>query len=213
MRVLTLNVQGFRDGVDRASRVIDATDPDVVMLNEVFRGPAKRLALETGSGFVFGTTRRLHRFGNAILLREPPRAKRRLIFNRTRGYAPRGAVAVASGGVTFVVVHLGLSGDERVRHAMQLVTWLEPYERVVIAGDLNEGPDQPAARYLAASYRDVFAEVGEGSGETYPASDPLHRIDYVFCSRSLTPVRASVVPIAASDHLPVAAEIRLLGST
>jgi endonuclease/exonuclease/phosphatase family metal-dependent hydrolase len=208
-----LNVQGFRDGVDRVSKVIDATDPDVVMLNEAFRGATKRLASETGRFAVFGATRPLRAFGNAILLRESPRAKRRLVLKRTLGSAPRAAVAVASGGAAFVATHLGLSGEERVRHVMQLVAWLERYPKVIIAGDLNEGPDQPAARYLAASYRDVFAEVGEGSGETYPAIGPLHRIDYVFCSRSLTPLRASVVPIAASDHLAVAAEIRLLGST
>jgi endonuclease/exonuclease/phosphatase family metal-dependent hydrolase len=213
VRVLTLNVQGFRDGIDPVAALIRSTDPDAVAINEAFRGETKRLAQRSGRVSVFGTTRPLRGFGNAILLREPPRNTRRLVFGRTRGYAARGAVAVASGGVAFVATHLGLSDEERVRHAMQLVTWLEPYEKVVLAGDLNEGPDEPAARYLTASYRDAFAEAGEGSGETYPASDPLHRIDYILCSRSLTPVRASVVAIAASDHRAVTAEIRPSGST
>jgi endonuclease/exonuclease/phosphatase family metal-dependent hydrolase len=208
VRVLTLNVQGFREGVDRVGQVIRATDPDAVMLNEAFRGPTMRLAAENGRVVVFGATRPLRGFGNAILLREPPHVKRRFMFRRTRGYAPRGAIAAGTAsGIMFVAVHLGLSGDERVQHALQLVGVLERYTKVVIAGDLNEGPDGPAVRVVAGSYHDVFAAVGEGSGDTFPMSDPLYRIDYVFCSGGLTPARATVVPIVASDHLAVLAEI------
>jgi endonuclease/exonuclease/phosphatase family metal-dependent hydrolase len=210
VRVLTLNAQGFRDGVDRAAAVIRATDPDVAMLNEVFRGPTKRLAAESSRVSVFGSTRFLRGFGNALLLRERPRTERRFMLRRTYGYAPRGAVvAVAKSGIAFVAVHLGLEREERVRHAVELVDALRVYTMVVLAGDLNEGPDHPAARVVAGSYRDAFAAAGEGRGETFPASDPLHRIDYVFCSSELKPVRATVVPIAASDHLAVIVEIEV----
>ena len=208
MRVLTLNVQGFREGTDRVVSVIRATDPDVVTLNEAFRGATKRLAKETGRVAVFGVTVVLRGFGNAILLRDPPRLKRRFLFHHTRGFQRRGAVAATThDGVTFVAVHLGLDREERVRHAIHLVDALQLFPAVVLGGDLNEGPNRPAVQFVAASYRDAFGEAGEGSGETFPAAEPRYRIDYVFCSRKLTPVRAAVVPIVASDHLAVVAEL------
>jgi endonuclease/exonuclease/phosphatase family metal-dependent hydrolase len=78
---------------------------------------------------------------------------------------------------------------------------------VVVGGYLNDRPGGPATRLHFERFTDVFAKVGEGNGETFPATAPLHRIDYVLCSPDLTPVRATVVTLVASDHLAVLAEI------
>jgi endonuclease/exonuclease/phosphatase family metal-dependent hydrolase len=52
------------------------------------------------------------------------------------------------------------------------------------------------------------------TGETFPATDPTARIDYLFVSQEWKVERAlvpSVMPEAriASDHLPLVAELRL----
>ena len=208
MRVLAFNVQGFRAGVDRVAEVIRATDPDVAMLAEVRARPARRLASATGRRLVFAPTLRLRRFGNALLLRDRPVSVRRVVLSRTRGAEPRGAVIVAGpGGVTFVATHFGLSPPDRLRAAKALLATLADISPAVIGGDLNDRPSGPAARLLLERFTDSFAVAGKGSGATFPATSPLHRIDYVLCSRDLNPLRAAAVPIIASDHLAVLAEI------
>jgi endonuclease/exonuclease/phosphatase family metal-dependent hydrolase len=208
VRVLALNVQGFRAGVDRVAEVIRATDPDAALLAEVRPRQGKRLAKATGRHLAFGSTRRFRRLGNAVLLRDRPVSVRSVVLSRTRGLEPRGAAIVAGpGGITFVATHLGLSALDRRRDAKALLAALEDITSVVVGGDLNDRPGGPAAQLLLERYTDVFAAAGEGSGETFPATAPLHRIDYVLCSPDLKPVRAAVVPIVASDHLAVLAEI------
>ena len=208
MRVLTLNVQSFRAGVDRIAEVIRATDPDVVALQEAYRRPSRALARSTGLGLIFGARRPLRRFGNALLARDPMRDPLRVRFTKTAALARRAAVvAVLPSGIAVASLHLGLSQTERERHAAELLRALGRYERVVLCGDINESPGGAAYRLLAARFTDVFASAGEGTGETFPAAALRERIDYVFCSRDLTPVRAAVVPIVASDHLAVVAEI------
>jgi endonuclease/exonuclease/phosphatase family metal-dependent hydrolase len=208
MRVLTLNVQGFREGRERVASLIRELDPDVVTLNEAFRGETKKLARETDRFRVFASVDPLRGFGNAILLRTAPRDKRHIRFKRTRGFEPRGAaVARVDDGTKIVSVHLGLDREERMRHAVQLVDALQYDDSVVLGGDFNEGPERPAVELIAASYRDAFGEVGEGEGETYPVTEPRYRLDYVFCSRDLKPVSASVVRTVVSDHLGVLVEI------
>jgi endonuclease/exonuclease/phosphatase family metal-dependent hydrolase len=208
VRVLALNVQSFRAGVDRVVEVIRATDPDAALLVEVRLRPGRRLARLTGRRLVFGRTVRFRRFGNAVLLREPPASARTVVLSRARGLEPRGAVIVTgTDGVTFVATHLGVPADARERDARELVRIVDGVQPVVIGGDLNDRPDGPATHLLLERFTDVFAGAGEGSGETFPATAPQHRIDYLLCSPGLTPVRAAVVPIVASDHLAVVADL------
>jgi endonuclease/exonuclease/phosphatase family metal-dependent hydrolase len=94
---------------------------------------------------------------------------------------------------------------------MRLVDGLEP--PIVIGGDLNEFPDGPAARILAGLGWDAWTRIGFSTGETYPASDPSARIDYLFTSREVRVERAMVPKSAmirtASDHLPVVVDLDL----
>jgi endonuclease/exonuclease/phosphatase family metal-dependent hydrolase len=208
VRVLTLNVEGFAAGVDRVAEVIRATDPDVALLAEAWRSPSRRLAATTGRHLAFGATRRVRRFGNAVLLRERPVIARRVVLSRARGREPRGATfATAPDGVTYVATHLGLSASDRERDARALLAALDGVGPLVVGGDFNDRPGGPATRLLAERFTDAFEVSGGGSGDTFPASAPLYRIDYLFCSRELTPTRAAVVPIVASDHLAVVADI------
>jgi endonuclease/exonuclease/phosphatase family metal-dependent hydrolase len=212
VRFLTLNVKGFDAGVDRVASAIGASDPDVAALQEVYRGPAQDLARMIGYHLGFAATRPLKEFGNAILARQPVGEYWKIRLPRTRGLVRRGGVgAQLPDGTQVISIHLGLSGAERERHAAELLRHApgHPDERTVICGDLNEGPRGAAYRSIAARFTDVFGAVGERGGETFPATAPTERLDFVFCSRDLTPVRAAVVPVVASDHLAVVAEIEV----
>lgn len=209
MRVLTLNIASCRAGVDRVAGLLRTIDPDVAMLTEVARGQERALAQALGERVaVKGSTLRVRGYGNAILLHEPPRDVRRIRFPRMRPFERRGMVfATLRSGVTVAATHLGLGGVQRLHNAGLVIRALGERDPVILAGDLNEEPGGPAIALLLERYVDAFAVAGEGTGETFPSDAPLRRIDYVLCSSSLTPVKAAVVPIVASDHLGVVADI------
>jgi hypothetical protein len=56
---------------------------------------------------------------------------------------------------------------------------------------------------MKAAFQDAWEAVGVGDGFTYSSDRPVRRIDYVFHSPGLTPVRAWVPSSLASDHLPL----------
>ena len=111
-------------------------------------------------------------------------------------------------------IHLGLDGAERARHAERVTDLVAKLDGglVIVGGDLNATPDMRATERIAGALRDAWAQAGEGEGWTFPASAPTARIDYVFVGEGGSIVGARVgTPGAAeaSDHLPVAVDVRL----
>lgn len=208
LRVATFNIQSCRAGVDRVAGVLRATGADVLALTEVRRVHVKPLARMLGMHASFGRTWRFRPFGNAILTGEKHRRIAHVRFSRTPDRQPRGMVAVRlPSGMTVAATHLGLSPDERIRHAKELLQTLRPIrDPVVLAGDLNDLPSGPAVRVLLHRFRDAFPTVGADPSFTHPAEAPLRRIDYVLVS-GLEVRNAAVLPLIASDHLAVVVEI------
>ena len=217
MRVLVWNVHGFRAGSRRVAAAVEALRPDLALLNEVgvlgFR--LSRFAGRMGMRAVSGLRVRRH-IPNAVLVREPLRVVSAGLARfpdpgeRTR----RGAAIVVVGRgderLTAVSVHLGLVDPRRPRDARALLAGLEAQGgRAIVGGDLNEGPDMPAAELFASGLTDAFAAAGEGGGLTFPAREPRARIDYLFASPGIEVQRAWVVPTTASDHLPLVADLSL----
>ena len=158
---------------------------------------------------------------NALLVRPPVAvgsARMRLFAKSTR-FHPRGALVaeVTTGDArrfTAIVVHLGLSGEERVRHAKELLSLTAIRSRpFLLGGDLNENPGGPAATTIASVARDVWTGAGVGEGATFPSNDPAARIDYLFASEDVG-IRNALVPREAalkeaSDHLPLVVDLAL----
>jgi endonuclease/exonuclease/phosphatase family metal-dependent hydrolase len=219
LRVVTYNVHGLKAGVSAADEALAGEGIDLALLQECgsrhrMRGLARSLGMEAVSshrGFLGGLIR------NAVLFRPPWRLHRVEVhrFARQTRTRPRGLIAAhlrATGvPLTAVAAHLGLAPRERERHARELTDFLAGMQTTVVLGvDLNEGPDDPAARWIGERYFDAFAAAGEGVGETFPSHDPAARIDYLFVSEGLRVLRSGVPPAgAASDHLPVVAELEL----
>ncbi|MEU9620503.1 MULTISPECIES: endonuclease/exonuclease/phosphatase family protein [unclassified Streptomyces] len=77
--------------------------------------------------------------------------------------------------------------------------------RQILLGDFNAAPDAPELAPLWERLTDV-----EPGGPTYPAQDPVQRIDYVAVSKDSVQVRdAAVAETLASDHRPVVADLLL----
>ncbi len=86
---------------------------------------------------------------------------------------------------------------------------------VILLGDLNTAPSEPAHDVLVAGLRDVHAEVGNGTGWTWRPI-PLEflgigliRIDYVIVSPDIEPVSIGESCPTVGDHCIVSARLAL----
>lgn len=219
LRLLAYNVHGLRAGARKVARAIAEEWPDVILMNECgflgirLRRFARVLGMESTSGL------RLFRpVTNAVLVRPPWRIidRQNLEFARRKRLQRRGVVTARIGHAGFRLTaasaHLGLSDPERVRHAEELTNFLAGLPGpLVLGGDLNEGPERPAARWISERLWDVFGSAGEGTGHTFPSQNPRARIDYLFLSEGITVDRVWVgddaAKIGASDHRPVFADV------
>ncbi|MEV0095881.1 endonuclease/exonuclease/phosphatase family protein [Streptomyces sp. NPDC050738] len=133
--------------------------------------------------------------------------------------AVRATVVTAKGPVALYAAHLasvrvvldsGFTTANRNEAARKLAEAVraEPLPRVVVAGDLNGSVDDSALEPLTGQLRSAQAEAGAGFGFTWPAAFPTVRIDNILV-RGVTPVSSWTLPATGSDHLPVAASLRL----
>ncbi|MGW1179690.1 endonuclease/exonuclease/phosphatase family protein [Streptomyces drozdowiczii] len=77
--------------------------------------------------------------------------------------------------------------------------------RQILLGDFNAPPTAPELAPLWKELTDI-----EPGGPTYPAQNPVQRIDYVAVSKDTVRVRgAAVAETLASDHRPVVADLLL----
>jgi endonuclease/exonuclease/phosphatase family metal-dependent hydrolase len=178
------------------------------------------------------------RVKNAVLARPPWRIVSHEL-HRLRGTErlyPRGALIAQVGRagrrLAAVSAHLGLVPVERTSHAQELTDLFASLDQPLVLGiDLNESPDGRSAEWIASRYWDAWARgVEEGTAEAFPSpgegqpglSGSLHgatfpsveatsRIDYLFVGIGLRVDRVQVATWtgAASDHLPIVADLTL----
>lgn len=228
-----------RDGrisTHRIAEVIARYSPDVAALQELdahrprtngehqARDIARRLDME----FHFHPSFEVEdeQYGNAVLSRYPlkvihagglPTHKgRRALEKRGALWA---AISFSDREVQVINTHLGLNRTERAAQAEALMgeRWcshrscLPP---LIICGDLNSLSISRVYKRFASSLADVQLSAGNGRPKgTYPSLYPVMRIDHIFTSpgMEITGVQApwTRLTAAASDHIPLIADIRL----
>jgi endonuclease/exonuclease/phosphatase family metal-dependent hydrolase len=219
-RVVAYNVRGFRDDVEALGRIVRDLQPDVLLLNETgARWRLRRFARVHGFEAATDPWAPLRRRAkDAVLVRPPWRiaAQRQQRFAGSAFLYPRAALIASlewePRHLLAVAIHLGLRPAERRRHVDELLETLEDgRDPVVIGGDTNERPEGRAMTRLAKSFPDAWTRGGEGRGDTFSATAPVARIDYVFTSPGIGVIRAWVPdgadPAVASDHRPVVADL------
>jgi endonuclease/exonuclease/phosphatase family metal-dependent hydrolase len=206
--------------------------PDVLVLQEVRRHQARRLARNLGwhrtwrrkhhpySPFVWWTTEGMalltpHRLGEAASTSLTPGAS-------TWNYRHRvavGALVSRPDGSAYRVIDLHLAsdddgGDARVDQAGRALAWLSATGTapIVIAGDFNDHADVEVVTVLCDGVRHdawtAAAARSPGDGATCPTDVPVKRLDHVLVPTSATVVHAEV-PVGGepwttiSDHLPL----------
>jgi endonuclease/exonuclease/phosphatase family metal-dependent hydrolase len=219
LRVASYNVRSFRAGAPRAAEAV-GRDTQLVLVQECGRrGAVRRFAAALGLQSV-SSHRLFSRVRNAVL--HPPAWRvldvEAVTLQRHGRTMARGFLAVRfrAGDVVITVMtaHLGLSPRERTLHAHELTDWISGQQGPLILGaDVNEGPGDPAARWIGERLYDAFAVAGAGPELTFPALAPTHRIDYVFAGQGIRVVKCwvpdSEAAVRSSDHRPVLAEIEI----
>ena len=157
------------------------------------------------------------RIKNAVLARDPLRLTTHYLVRFRAGSSmyPRGAlIAYVENPLLLVIsTHLGTVGAERTRNADELLRLVNGSDLpVILGGDLNSLPTDRPPRKLGSRLTDSWALLGGGSGWTFPAGAPEARIDYLFVSPSLRPVRVQTLEGLASDHLMVIVDLEGPGS-
>ncbi len=223
LTVMTYNLhQGFgmdnQLDLEEIASTIRRVDPDVIGLQEADAGRApslsvdqvlwlsRRLNMHSAYGPSWGNT-----YGVAVLSKYPIVEQRCYLLSsaeQQRSFLVT-ELDIGRQSLTFFSVHLGLNPEERHRQLDELLvhTASAPAPKVLV-GDFNANPDSDEIGRVLEQFQDAFAVAGLGTGYTSPADVPEETIDYVFVSPDLQVVRAEVIPSQASDHLPVAAQIR-----
>ncbi|MDO5631333.1 MAG: endonuclease/exonuclease/phosphatase family protein [Paracoccus sp. (in: a-proteobacteria)] len=204
---------------ERNLAVIAGLRADVVALQEVdFRYGARpealpRALVQEATGLVpadfTGTGEHsLGWHGQTLLLRPDLAAVAQVRRLPLPGIEPRGAIALRLPGLTVVALHLGLARSSRRAQLARLVARAARLGGgpVALMGDFNEWHDERGLESLAGWQ--VVAP-----GPTWPAPLPRLRLDRFALSRDLalraSGVFGSDIARAASDHLPIWAEIDL----
>jgi vancomycin resistance protein VanJ len=133
--------------------------------------------------------------------------------------AMRATVTTPEGPVAFYVAHLpsvrvklqaGFTAHQRDKSADALGEAIaaDPLSRKILLGDLNGTMNDRSLNAVTSQMRSAQGAAGSGMGFSWPASFPMARIDQIMVS-GVEPVTSWTLPETGSDHLPVAARVKV----
>lgn len=219
MRVATFNIHhgASRDGVldlGRSAAAIRATGAELVALQELDRfmdrsgrldQPLELARLLDMEVTFFPTLRRGGgEYGIGIAARRDTLTDARFVpLPRVDIEEPRGAIAASWNGIAVVCTHLSTAaGPLRVQTGAVAAVARGLAAPTAVLGDLNQ-PARTLAPFTRFGYEGAFGH------RTLPRRFPKRQIDHILVSPGLEIVRSWTIPTEASDHLPLAADLRL----
>jgi endonuclease/exonuclease/phosphatase family metal-dependent hydrolase len=236
--VVTWNIPGSA-GLDVAgvAEIVAAAEPDVVVVQEIQRGQARRLgrALQMPSmRWAFKNLSWPRREGLAVYTRHRIATSTSFVlrnawfWNWRRRIALQAAIDCDGRLVDIVNVHLSPHDhrEHRRREAHIVIERVRGLaSRPIIAGDCNDLPGQPGpAEFVTAGWVDAWMldqlRDLDGSTNWTPGArlgrPPTQRLDYVFAPPDWTVLDAAVLATAdrfdwfadRSDHVPLSATLR-----
>nr|WP_245769471.1 endonuclease/exonuclease/phosphatase family protein [Streptomyces indicus] len=216
LTVVSHNVSETNTAPERTARALAASGADVVALQEMPRSGegSRSYRRELADRYPYATVMEGVGLWSRFPLRDVapveilpwPRALRATVGT------PQGPVAVYVAHLASVRVLPGAGFATRTRDesvaALAAAVRAERLPRVVVAGDLNGAVEDTALEPLTGQLRSAQGEAGAGFGLSWPAAFPAVRIDHILV-RGVTARSAWTLPRTGSDHLPVAASLRL----
>ncbi|MBD0711584.1 hypothetical protein BU197_25455 [Streptomyces sp. CBMA291] len=215
LTVATHNVNADNPDPDATARRLAVSDADVLALEELKSDavPAYEKALASVYPYhsVQGTV--------GLWSKLPLRAARPVDIRMGWTRAMRATVVTPRGDVAVYVAHLpsvrvklnaGFTANQRDKSANALGEAIshDPTERIVLLGDLNGTMNDRSLKAVTSQLRSTQGAAGDGFGFSWPASFPLARIDQIMV-KGVEPVSSWALPETLSDHLPIAARVRL----
>ncbi|MFH8465896.1 endonuclease/exonuclease/phosphatase family protein [Streptomyces sp. NPDC017991] len=133
--------------------------------------------------------------------------------------AMRATVTVPEGRLAVYVAHLpsvrvkmeaGFTARQRDKSADALGEAIadEKLPDIALLGDLNGTMNDRALNGVTSQMRSAQGAAGSGFGFSWPASFPMARIDQIMV-KGVEPVTSWTLPETGSDHLPIAARVKL----
>ncbi len=126
--------------------------------------------------------------------------------------APEGRLAVYVAHLPSVRVKMeaGFTARQRDRSADALGAAIshEKLPDVALLGDLNGTMNDRALTAVTSQLRSAQGAAGGGFGFSWPAAFPMARIDQILV-KGVEPVTSWTLPDTGSDHLPIAARVKL----
>ncbi|MCN9239930.1 endonuclease/exonuclease/phosphatase family protein [Streptomyces sp. RY43-2] len=133
--------------------------------------------------------------------------------------AMRATVATPKGEVAVYVAHMpsvrvklaaGFTARQRDTSAEALGESIadERLDKVILLGDLNGTMNDRSLKGVTSQMRSTQGAAGSGFGFSWPAAFPMARIDQIMV-RGIEPVSSWTLPRTGSDHLPVAARVKV----
>lgn len=236
LTVLSWNIEFGSEAVDQLSTVLLSTDADIVALQELT--PDGAAAIEADPAVVRAYPHRVLRPDNTVLgLGLLSRYPMRLGTESTSPAVLSATVTLDDGRtlrvlnahplpgriLTFASVPVGFDRSSRDvgldavrRQADRLAAKGGP---VVLLGDFNVAPTEPAYDRLRDGWRDAHVEAGAGPGWTWRPSTiqafpaGLLRIDYVLVTPDVTPISSRQDCSRPGDHCVVTVALQLPGDT
>jgi vancomycin resistance protein VanJ len=206
------------ENADPAStaRALMKTQPDLIALEELTPPALPAYAATLASDYPHHTVQ-----GTVGLWSKYPLAGARLVDIKPNGIGAdwnrglRATVRMPQGYIAVYVAHLpsvrlrlrdGFSSAWRDESAALLGAAIaaEQLDKVILLGDLNSTVDDRGLDPVSSQ----MTSTGSGFAFSWPAALPVARIDQIM-TRSATVTNVWSLPATGSDHLPIAARIRL----
>ncbi|MDO0932625.1 endonuclease/exonuclease/phosphatase family protein [Streptomyces sp. DG2A-72] len=215
LTVATHNVNADNADPSGTARDVAASGADVVALEEL-----KGAAVPTYED-ALASTYKYHSVEGTVGLwsKYPLSGVRPVDIKLGWTRAMRATVTTPAGQVAVYVAHLpsvrvkleaGFTARQRDKSANALGEAIahEKLPRVVLLGDLNGTMNDRALNAVTAQMRSTQGAAGSGFGFSWPASFPMARIDQIMV-KGVEPVSSWTLPETGSDHLPVAARVKV----
>jgi len=217
---LTFNIQHGKNyrtkqiDLDLMIKTIKDSQAEIIGLNEVFganateASQAKIMAQALGYDFYFAQAIDYHGrpYGNALLTKYPLKTAETIMIpdpikNDHEFFETRCIIKATFQHFPLVLFtsHFGLAKGEQI-NAVKTSLELIKKERapLVFMGDFNMEPCDPILKPLL----DVLNNTFPAGPPTYPSINPQKKIDYILISPHIKVLKARILPVVASDHLP-----------
>jgi endonuclease/exonuclease/phosphatase family metal-dependent hydrolase len=233
-RVMTYNINHGvgTDGMyslSRIVRVIREQSPHIVCLNDVDYKTdrtygdeqARKIAAELGMEFTFGRNFEIGGGwnGNAILSKYPFEFVENKSFSSRKGNEPRALlhtiIKIYDKQIHFYGTQLSADSVGSASESKEMLNVILDWgltQPVIVAGDFNMLSSRKSIREMGYYLFDLGSLMGENL-LTFPADDPVSRIDYILINDKIVPKSVYVVnndnARIASDHLPLIAKFQI----